>query len=103
MEKKVTMNFLFDPEDDQRIDQTEEFELTRNETEVVRRNKTTFVVKKLRPTIIGPRKYNFYFMEENDDDGTKRLTFIAKDQDSKVIGQEGLSPEHISEEYNYFI
>ena len=81
-------------------DQTIE-EIAKNETQIIRKKNSTFVVKKLRPTMIGSRKYDFFFMEETDENGEMKLTFIAKDDEKKIIAQEQLETENIAQNYDY--
>lgn len=46
--------------------------------------------------MVGPRKYDFFFMEETDENGEMKLTFIAKDDEKKIIAQEELETENIA-------
>ncbi len=60
-------------------------------------------MKKLRPTIIGPRKYDFFFLEEKDENGEMKITFVAKDDDKKIIAQKELDPKYQGENYDYSV
>ena len=75
-------------------------DITKNEVEVIRKNNSTLIIKKLRPTVICNDYYNFYFIEKIVQNGGKKLTFVAKDQDNKIIDKQILNPRLASINYN---
>lgn len=77
-----------------------EDDITKNEVEVIRKNNSTLIIKKLRPAIMSCNYYSFYFIEKIVPNGGKKLTFVAKDENNKVINKEILNPRLASINYN---
>lgn len=49
--------------------------------------------------MVGTKKVSFYFVEKQEENQEKKLTFVAKDENNEIISQEVLDSQFASEFY----